>query len=431
MIASSALRIGRIPHTDLLMDAKDLFDGLWRGSAGCAAHRRKRARLARHAPDQGLQDVVVRTRSDWSASGIHGFAVPDVKPGHGLTRVLSFPSPSGWRDQMTAFIGRREFIALLGGAAASWPLAAQAQQPGPMRRISVLSGLVESDPETPLRVVAFRQALGKLGWSEGRDLVIDFRWGAGDPSLLRVYAKELIGATPDVVVAESTPAAAALRQETSAVSIVFLQVGNPIGSGFVASLAHPGGNLTGFTNFEPTMGGKWLELLKEIAPPVTRAIAIFNPDTHSGQYWQTMEAAAPSLTMEFKRAPVRDVTGIESAVGDLAREPNGGVVVMPDAFTLTHLELIIALTARHRLPSIYPFRVFTVNGGLLSYGIDHVDVYRRVASYVDRILKGEKPADLPVQAPTKYELVVNLKTAKALGLDVPSSLLPRADEVIE
>jgi putative ABC transport system substrate-binding protein len=324
---------------------------------------------------------------------------------------------------------RRQFITLLGGAAA-WPLAARAQQGERMRRIGVLSGLVESDPETPLRVVAFRQALGKLGWSEGRNLVIDFRWGAGDPSLMRVHAKELIGATPDVVVAESTPAAAALRQETSAVSIVFLQVGNPVGSGFVASLAHPGGNLTGFTNFEPTMGGKWLELLKEIAP-VMRAIAIFNPDTHSGQYWQTMEAAAPSLAVEFKRTPVRDVAGIESAVADLAGEPNGGVVVMPDAFTLTHLELIVALTARHRLPSIYPFRVFTVNGGLLSYGIDHVDVYRRAASYVDRILRGEKPANLPVQAPTKFELIVNLKTAKALGLDVPLFLQQRADEVIE
>jgi putative tryptophan/tyrosine transport system substrate-binding protein len=325
---------------------------------------------------------------------------------------------------------RRDFITLLGGAAA-WPLVARAQQGERMRRIGVLSGLVESDPETPLRVAAFRQALGKLGWSEVRNLVIDFRWGAGDPSLMRVHANELIGATPDVVVAESTPAAAALRQETSTVPIVFLQVGNPVGSGFVASLAHPGGNLTGFTNFEPTMGGKWFELLKEIAPRVTRAIAIFNPDTHSGQYWQTMEAAASSLTVDFNQAPVRDVAGIESAVADLAREPNGGVVVMPDAFTLAHLEFIVALTARHRLPSIYPFRVFTVNGGLLSYGIDHVDVYRRAASYVDRILRGEKPANLPVQAPTKFELIVNLKTAKALGLDVPWFLQQRADEVIE
>jgi putative tryptophan/tyrosine transport system substrate-binding protein len=300
-----------------------------------------------------------------------------------------------------------------------------------MRRVGVLSGLVESDPETPLRVAAFRQALGKLGWWEGQNLIIDFRWSAGEPSLMRVHAKELIGATPDVVVAESTPAAAALRQETSALPIVFLQVGNPVGSGFVASLANPGGNLTGLTNFEPTMGGKWLELLKEIAPRVTRAIAIFNPETHSQQYWQTMEAAASSLAVEFKQAPVRDAAGIESAVADLARESNSGVVVMPDAFTLTHGELIVALTARHRLPSIYPFRVFTVNNGLLSYGVDHVEDYRRAASYVDRILRGEKPANLPVQAPTKFELIVNLKTAKALGLDVPWFLQQRADEVIE
>jgi putative ABC transport system substrate-binding protein len=201
----------------------------------------------------------------------------------------------------------------------------------------------------------------------------------------------------------------------------------------VASLAHPGGNLTGFTNFEPAMGGKWLELLKEIAPRVTRAIAIFNPETHSGQYWQTIEAAAPSLVVEFNRAPVRDAAGIESAVAGLAREPNGGVLVMPDSFTLAHRELIVALTARHRLPAIYPFRVFATSGGLLYYGNSYgiVEVYRHVASYVDRILRGEKPADLPVQAPTKYELVINLKTANAIGLDVPPTLLARADEVIE
>jgi putative ABC transport system substrate-binding protein len=208
-------------------------------------------------------------------------------------------------------------------------------------------------------------------------------------------------------------------------------VANPIGSGLVASLARPGANLTGFTNFEPTMGGKWLELLKEIAPGVTRAVAIFNPETHSGQYWQSMEAAAPSLAVQFNRAPARDAAGIESAVAGLAREPNGGVLVMPDAFTLAHRELIVALTARHRLPAIYPFRSFTDTGGLLSYGIDQVEIYRQAASYVDRILKGEKPAELPVQAPTKFELIVNLKTAKALGLDVPWILQQRADEVIE
>jgi putative tryptophan/tyrosine transport system substrate-binding protein len=215
------------------------------------------------------------------------------------------------------------------------------------------------------------------------------------------------------------------------VPIVFLQVANPIGSGLVASLAHPGANLTGFTNFEPTMGGKWLELLKEIAPAVTRAVAIFNPETHSGQYWQSMESAASSLVVQFSRAPARDAAGIESAVASLAHEPNGGVLVMPDAFTLAHREVIVTLTARHHLPAIYPFRAFTDSGGLLSYGIDQVEIYRQAASYVDRILKGEKPADLPVQAPTKFELIINLKTAKVLSLDVPWILQQRADEVIE
>jgi putative tryptophan/tyrosine transport system substrate-binding protein len=326
---------------------------------------------------------------------------------------------------------RREFITLIGGAAAAWPLAARAQQTERVRRIGVLTGTAETDPEMPLRVAALRQALAKLGWSENRNMVMDLRWGAGDPDRMRAHAKELIGLRPDVVVAESTPAASALRQEGAATPIVFLQVANPVGSGLVASLARPGGNLTGFTNFEPAMGGKWLELLKEIAPRVTRAIAIFNPETHSGQYWQTTEAAARSLAVEFSRAPARGAAGIESAVAGLTREPNGGVLVMPDSFTLAHRELIIALTARHRLPSISPFRVFTTSGGLLCYGVDQVETYRLAASYVDRILKGEKPAELPVQAPTKFELIVNLKTAKALGLEVPWFLQQRADEVIE
>jgi putative ABC transport system substrate-binding protein len=325
---------------------------------------------------------------------------------------------------------RRQFITLLGGAAA-WPFGARAQQGERIRRVGVVMVTKETDPETPLRAMAFRQALAKLGWSEGRNVVIDFRFGTGDLNRFRAQAKELTGLTPDVIVAESTPAAVALRQETPAVPIVFLQVANPIGSGLVASLARPGANLTGFTNFEPTMGGKWLELLKEIAPGVTRAIAIFNPETHSGQYWQSMEAAAPSLAVQFNRAPARQAAGIESAVADLAREPNGGVLVMPDAFTLAHRELIVALTARHGLPTIYAFRAFADTGGLLSYGIDQVEIYRQAASYVDRILKGERPAELPVQAPTKFELIVNLKTAKALGLDVPWILQQRADEVIE
>jgi putative tryptophan/tyrosine transport system substrate-binding protein len=326
-------------------------------------------------------------------------------------------------------VRRREFITLLAGAAATWPLAARAQQGERVRRIGVVMVTKETDPETPLRAMAFRQALAKLGWSQGRNVVIDSRFG--DLNRMRAQAKELTALAPDVIVAESTPAAVALRQETTAVPIVFLQVANPIGSGLVASLARPGANLTGFTNFEPTMGGKWLELLKEIAPGVTRAVAIFNPETHSGQYWHSIEAAAPSLAVQFNRAPARQAAGIESAVADLAREPNGGVLVMPDAFTLAHRELIVALTARHRLPTIYPFRAFVDTGGLLSYGIDQVEIYRQAASYVDRILKGEKPAELPVQAPTKFELIVNLKTAKALGLDVPWILQQRADEVIE
>jgi putative ABC transport system substrate-binding protein len=328
-------------------------------------------------------------------------------------------------------IRRRDFLILLGGAGAAWPLVARAQQAERMRRIGVVMVTKETDPETPLRAMAFRQALTKLGWSEGRNVVIDFRFGTGDLNRFRAEAKDLTDLTLDVIVAESTPAAVALRQETAAVPIVFLQVANPIGSGLVASLARPGANLTGFTNFEPTMGGKWLQLLKEIAPGVTRAVAIFNPDTHSGQYWQSTEAAAPSLAVQFNRAPARQAAGIESALADLALEPNGGVLVMPDAFTLAHRELIVALTARHRLPTIYPFRAFVDTGGLLSYGIDQVEIYRQAASYVDRILKGEKPAELPVQAPTKFELIVNLKTAKALGLDVPWILQQRADEVIE
>ena len=326
---------------------------------------------------------------------------------------------------------RREFISLLGTAALAWPRAARAQQADRVRRIGVLIGTLENDPEASLRTQEFRQALAKLGWSEGRNVAIEFRFGAGDPNRMRAQAKELAGISPDVIVAESTPAAVALRQETTTVPIVFLQVANPIGSRLVASLAHPGANLTGFTNFEPAMGGKWLELLKEVAPGVTRAIAVFNPETHSGQYWQSIEAAASSLAVEFNRAPARDAAGIENAVAGLAREHNGGVLVMPDTFTLAHRELIVTLAARHRLPAIYAFAVFTKTGGLLSYGIDQVEIYRRAASYVDRILKGDKPAELPVQAPTKFELIVNLKTAKALGLEVPWFLQQRADEVIE
>jgi putative tryptophan/tyrosine transport system substrate-binding protein len=327
---------------------------------------------------------------------------------------------------------RRQFITLLGGVAAAWPLAARAQQqPGRVYRVGMLTGQPEGDPENASRLAAFREALRKFGWLEGRNLLVDIRWGAGDPGRMRVLAKELNGLAPDIVVSESTPATAALRQEISNVPIVFSQVANPVGAGFAASLARPGGNITGFTNFEPSMGGKWLELLKELAPHVARTTAIFNPKTHSGQYWQSIEAAAPSLAVTFTRSPVGDATEIERAIEAFARDPNGGLLVMPDAFTLTHRELIVALAQRRRLPSIYAFRVFPASGGLLSYGVDQVEIFRRIAAYVDRILRGANPGDLPIEAPTKFELAVNLKTAKALGLEVPATLLARADEVIE
>ena len=327
---------------------------------------------------------------------------------------------------------RREFISLLGGGAtAAWPLAARAQQAVKLRRIGVLMGQAENDPGNPSRVAAFEQALDKLGWSHGRTVVVEFRWGAGNVDRMQSYAKELIGLIPDVVVAESTPAAAALRRESHTAPVVFMQVANPVGSGFVTSLAHPNGNMTGFTNFEPTMGSKWLELLKEVAPRLTRATAIFNPETHSGQYWQSIEAAAPSLAVKFTRAPAHDAAEIERAVAETAREPDGGLIVMPDAFTLTHHDLIITRAAQYDLPSIYAFRVFPASGGLLSYGVDQIDIYRRAASYVDRILRGTKAGELPVEAPIKFELVINLKTAKALGLTVPDKLLAVADEVIE
>jgi putative tryptophan/tyrosine transport system substrate-binding protein len=325
-------------------------------------------------------------------------------------------------------IRRREFL-LLGGAAASWPLAARAQER--MRRISMLVGATESDPEAPLSLEGFRQRLNQLGWKEGISVGIDARWGGGDPDRIRAYAKELIDTAPDVAVADSTPAALALQRESRTTPIIFIQAGNPVGSGLVANLARPGGNLTGFTNYVPSMGGKWLELLKEVAPRLARVAALFNPKTHTGQYWNVLETATQILGVTFSKAAVEDDGGIARAVEAMAGEPAGGLIVMPDSFTTSHRETIVALAARHRVPTVYPFRVFAAQGGLMSYGMNRVGVYRDAASYVDRILRGEKPGDLPVQAPTTFELVINLKTAKALGLDVPWFLQQRADEVIE
>ena len=327
---------------------------------------------------------------------------------------------------------RREFIAILGGAAAGWPLGVRAQQSNRPRLVGVLFAMAPSDPKSQLRVKAFEAGLRELGWTEGRNLRLEYRWAPGDATLLHSQATELVGLAPDLILATSTPVLGALRQGNP-LPIVFVQVTDPVGGGFVPNLARPGGYLTGFTSFEFTIGSKWLEALKHVAPKVKRVALIFNPDTapFAQMFWQPVEDAAPSFDVKPIQAPVRDVGEIERAIEALARDGNGGLIVLSDTSTTNHRDLIIALAARHRLPTVYPFRFFAANGGLMSYGSDTADVYRRAASYVDRILKGEKPGDLPVQAPVKFELVINLKTAKALGLDVPLHLQQRADEVIE
>jgi putative ABC transport system substrate-binding protein len=334
---------------------------------------------------------------------------------------------------MASHIERRKFLATLGGAAVTWPLAARAQQGERMRRVAVLMAFAEDDQETKARLAAFRQALQTLGWIEGRNIHIDYRFAGGDPARVQAYVAELVNAAPDLIVGHSTPVAAALKQATSTIPIVFAAVNDPLGQGFVASLAHPGGNITGFAFIEFTVVGKWLELLKEIAPGLRRVALIFNPQTapHFPVYLRKLGAAPARLAAELTAAPVRDEAEIEAAIAALAREPGGGLIAAGDVFTNAHRALIMALAERHRLPVVYSLRQTVAEGGLMSYGPDGVDVVRRSASYVDRILKGAAPAELPVQQPTKYELVINLKTAKALGLDVSLQFQQRADEVIE
>ena len=327
---------------------------------------------------------------------------------------------------------RREFITLLGGAA-MWPTGVRAQGTERMRRIGVLVGSAESDPESMPRVTAFGRGLTELGWVSGRNVLIDYRWAAGEYAHMQVLAKELVELQPDVLLASSTPVVAALGRETGTIPIVFVVVSDPIGSGFIESLARPGGNMTGFINIESSLGGKWLELLKETAPRISRVAVMFNPDTalHAEYYVRPFEVAASSLAVKPSTVPVRSVTDIEQAIFDLGRAPASGLIVLPDTFTTVHRRVIISAAANSNVPAIYPFRYMAGDGGLISYGVDLIDLYRRAAPYVDRILKGGKPADLPVQQPTKFEFAINLKTAKALGLDVPSALLARADEVIE
>jgi putative ABC transport system substrate-binding protein len=328
-------------------------------------------------------------------------------------------------------IGRREFITLLGGAAA-WPLAARAQQPEQMRRIGVLTNLVADDPEAQARVGAFLQGLQELGWAVGRNMRIEYRWGAGDADRTRGYAAELVALAPDVILTSGASALAPLLQATRSVPVVFAQVPDPVGAGFVNSLARPGGNTTGFITYEYGLSGKWLELLTQIAPSVTRAAVIRDPAVSAGTgQWGAIQAVAPSVRVLVSPVNVRDAGEIERDVAAFAHGSNSGLIVTASALAIRHRNLIVTLAARHRLPAVYYQRGFVTGGGLISYGPDFIDQYRRAAGYVDRILKGEKPADLPVQAPTKYELVINLKTAKALGLTVPDTLLARADEVIE
>jgi putative ABC transport system substrate-binding protein len=327
---------------------------------------------------------------------------------------------------------RRDFIRIVGGAVAAWPLAARAQQAERMRRVGVLLSLAPDDPKAQAYMATFRKGLAQLGWIDDGNLQIDSRWASGDADRSRRYAAELAALAPDVILASGGSIIPPLLQAARTVPIVFTVVADPVGSGFVDSLARPGGNITGFTNFDYSLSGKWLELLKQIAPGVKRAAILRDAATPGGTgQFGAIQAVAPSLRMEVRPVNVRDPAEISRAVSAFARSPNGGLIVTGSAPTIVHRNLIIALAAQHRLPAVYFERFFAVAGGLISYGPDLVDQHRQAAGYVHRILKGEKPADLPVQAPTKYELVINLKTAKALGLTVPPSLLARADRVIE
>jgi putative ABC transport system substrate-binding protein len=323
-------------------------------------------------------------------------------------------------------VKRREFITLLGGAAAAWPLAARAQQRDRVRRIGVLAPGAANNPPTAASLTAFVQGLQELGWTEGRNLGIEYRFGT--PGNISAFAKELVELQPDVIFAAATSATTALRQNTFSIPIVFAQVPDPIELGLVTSLAHPGGNITGFTNFEPTVGGKWLQTLQQISPGIKRV----DPNNPSWiVYLRALEAAAPSIGVRLTPAAVHDAAEIDRTIQAFTREANGGVVVIPSPVTVNNRDRIITLTERHRLPAVYPYRFFCTAGGLISYGVEIADLYRRAASYVDRVLKGEKPGDLPIQQPTKFELVINLKTAKALGLSISDNLLTLADEVIE
>jgi putative tryptophan/tyrosine transport system substrate-binding protein len=328
---------------------------------------------------------------------------------------------------------RREFISLIGGAAA-WPLTARAQEPGRVRRVGVLLALADSDPEGKARIAAFQRELQNLGWTEGRNVLIEYRWASGDTDRLRAFAAELVSMRPDVLVGNGSISAEPLGRVTSTIPIVFAMVSDPVASGLAASLSEPGGNATGFTNFEPSMGAKWIEFLREFSPRLARVAILFNPDTaprRGSIFLRSAETAARTLAIEPIRATVSNADQIEHAVATLSHRADSGLIVMPDVFATIHRDLIIALAARHRVPAVYPYRFFAESGGLISYGTDVPAVFRRAAGYVDKVLRGAAPGNLPVQHPDKFELVINMRTANALRLEVPRVLLARADEVIE
>jgi putative tryptophan/tyrosine transport system substrate-binding protein len=329
---------------------------------------------------------------------------------------------------------RREFISLIGAAAAGWPFAAHAQEPGRMRRIGVLFAFFDFDPESQARIAVFQQELENLGWKEDTNIQIEYRWASGDSERFRAFAAELVAGRPDVLVAHASPSAEALARATRTIPIVFAAVSDPVASGLVVSLSEPGGNATGFTNFGNSMGAKWVEFLKELSPRLERVALLFNPETAPGRgstYLQAVEVAARSFGIDSMHATVSNEVQIEDAIATLARRPNSGLIVMPDVSMTNHRELITALARKHELPAIYPFRYFADGGGLISYGVDLSDLFRRAAGYVDKILRGAAPSTLPVQHPGKFELVINLKTARALRLDVPRILLARANRMIE
>jgi putative ABC transport system substrate-binding protein len=328
---------------------------------------------------------------------------------------------------------RREFITFVGGATVAWSLAAHAQQPERVRRIGSLTAFAETDMEVQTWYAAFRKRLDELGWVEGHNIHIDYRWGAGNVERMQVFAKELVRLNPEVILSGTTPATAALQAETHTIPIVFAGVSDPVGSGFVASLARPGGNITGFINLETSLVSKWLELMHETAPHVSRIAFMYNPNTapFSRYYIATFRSAATAFAVEPIEAPIHSAAEIEVAMTMLGREAGAGLIVMSDTSMILHRELIVSLADRYRLPTVYPYSLFLTGGGLMSYGVDNADLLRGGASYVNRILRGEKPNELPVQLPTKFELVINLKTAKALGLTIPPTLLTIADEVIE